>query len=300
MDELDKKILFDLVQNCRVSYQELSRKYGISANAIRRRVLNMEESGEIAGYSLVLSPAMTETNYIFGLMESDGTRGEVEMVADLGASPYIIAAASYSCGTYACVGEYHSAEELLVMGGHIRGVRGILSAELHALVSSRGTRIDLSPLHKRILRPLMEDPRMSIVDLAGATGLTARRVRRLLADLEESDAVKFRALVEIGAASSIPFILRITWDERNVGYDEISSWIQSEFVLNHWETYVSSSEPTIFSLLSAENLPEIQSLVDKMRENEFITSVKTLIGGHHDYFRGIRHAKLEELLGLEE
>ncbi|MHA1863676.1 MAG: AsnC family transcriptional regulator, partial [Candidatus Thorarchaeota archaeon] len=31
MDELDMKILADLVHNCRLSYQELSRRHGISA-----------------------------------------------------------------------------------------------------------------------------------------------------------------------------------------------------------------------------------------------------------------------------
>ncbi len=31
MDELDMKILGDLGSNCRVCYQELSRRYGISA-----------------------------------------------------------------------------------------------------------------------------------------------------------------------------------------------------------------------------------------------------------------------------
>jgi DNA-binding Lrp family transcriptional regulator len=300
LDEIDKGVLFDLVENCRVTYQELSRKYGISANAIRRRVLNLEESGVISGYALVLSPAMTDTHYVFGLIDSDGSRPEAEMVADIGRSPYIIAAASYSCGKYAFVGEYHSAEELLQIGMHVRNVRSSVEAELHAIVGDRGEKIELTPLHKRILRPLMVDPRMSIVDLAAKTGLTARRVRRLLSDFEGSDAVRFRTLHELGAATSIPFIVRLRWDERRASYDDVSRWIQSEFVLYHWETYISASEPTIFSLLCAESLTEMQQLVDRMRDNDFITSVKTMTGGHHEYFRGIRHTKLAELLEMDE
>ena len=34
MDEIDKRILRDLAGNCRVSYQELGNKHGISANAM--------------------------------------------------------------------------------------------------------------------------------------------------------------------------------------------------------------------------------------------------------------------------
>ncbi len=107
LDELDKRILTDLEYNCRISFQELSRKYAISANAIRRRILNLEESGVIYGYSIVLSPEMTETEYMFGLLTTDGSRDEVDLVDEIGSSKNVIAAASYTDGVYAFVAEYH-------------------------------------------------------------------------------------------------------------------------------------------------------------------------------------------------
>jgi len=93
MDELDKKIMADLQKNCRVPYQELSRRYGVSANAIRRRVLNLEESGEIARYSITLSIAMTGSSQLFGILTGDGSRDEIEMIDEMGAHPNISAAA---------------------------------------------------------------------------------------------------------------------------------------------------------------------------------------------------------------
>lgn len=297
MDEIDKGILFDLICNCRMTYQELSRKYGISANAIRRRVLNLEEDGVIIGYSLRLAPAMTDTHYVFGLMTCDGSRNEIDIVAEIGTSPYIIAASSYSCGHYACIGEYHTPEQLLELGRHLRSVESLRDVEMHTLVGTWGEKMELTSLHKRILRPLMKNPRMSIVDLAAETGLTARRVRRLLNELEERSAIRFGALYELGAASSLPFIVRLQWNEKEATYIDIHEWIVKEFVLNHWETYISSSEPTIFSLMSAENLTEVQQLVNRLRENKSIKTLESIIGGHHEYFKGIRHARLDELLG---
>ena len=296
MDEIDKGILNDLVKNCRISYQELSRKYGISANAIRRRVLKLEEDGVISGYSITLSPAMTETSYVFGIVHSDGSPNEIEMVATIGANPHCVAAASYSGGQYCLVAEYHTPQELLEFSTFLRTLDGSESIELHTLVGDPGQKIELSGLHLRILAYLSDDPRMSIVDVATKSGLTARRVRRLLGELETSDAVKFRALLELGAATSIPFIARITWDAKEATYNDIQQWIQKEMILNHWETYVSAMEPTIFSLLSAEDLSEVQRIVGALRTHERIKTVKVMIGGHHDYFRSLRHDKLLELL----
>ncbi|TFF83978.1 Lrp/AsnC family transcriptional regulator, partial [Candidatus Thorarchaeota archaeon] len=172
--------------------------------------------------------------------------------------------------------------------------------ELHTLVGTWGEKMELTSLHIRILKPLMEDPRMSIADLAAKTGLTARRVRRLLSELEECSAIRFTALFELGAATSLPFIVRLKWDEGKATYNDIFQWIVKEFVLNHWETYISSSEPVMFSLLSAENLTEVQELVNQFRVNPNIVALESIIGGHHEYFKGLRGAKLDELLSDDD
>ena len=126
MDELNMKILGDLGSNCRVCYQELSRRYGISANAIRRRVLNLEESGEIGGYSLMLSPAMIGVNRLLCLLTADGFRDEVEMMDEIGSHSGVIASASYSNGIYALVGEYTTNEELLDLTSYFRKIEKLV------------------------------------------------------------------------------------------------------------------------------------------------------------------------------
>jgi DNA-binding Lrp family transcriptional regulator len=259
-------------------------------------VLKLEEDGVISGYSITLSPAMTDTSYIFGVMHSDGSPDEVEMVRTIGADSHTVAAASYTGGRYCFVSEYHTPQELLDFSTFIRNLDGVESVELHTLVGDRGEKIELTGLHLRILAQLHEDPRMSIVDVAAKSGLTARRVRRLLSELENSDALHFRALIELGAATSIPFITRITWDEKQATYDDIQQWIQKELIMNHWETYVSAQEPTIFSLLFADSLSDILALVSKIRTHEHIKTVKLIIGVYHDYFRSLRHDTLLQLL----
>ncbi len=296
LDELDRNILTDLERNCRVSYQELSRKYGISANAIRRRILNLEESGVISGYSIALAPAMTGTDSLFGLLSTDGTRDEVEMVDAIGASRYVLAAAAYSDGIYALVAEYSGPEELHELGSFLRNLDSVESAELHTFIRFWGKKMKLTKTHLRILEPLLDDPRMPVVDIAQKTGLTARRVRRLIRELEEGGALRFSALPELGAATSLPYIVRILWDEKTATYETITEWLQKDYALKHWETYISANEPVIFSLLVADDITDLTETVRSIRQNKHVSSVKVLIGGYHKYFSSYRHQKLVKMV----
>jgi len=296
MDELDMKILGDLGSNCRVSYQELSRRYGISANAIRRRVLNLQESGEIGGYSLMLSPAMVGVNRILGLLTADGSRDEVEVMDEIGSHSGVIASASYSNGIYALVGEYTSTEELLDLSSYFRKIESIEKTEVHQTIVPLGTQMELSRMHLRVLKPLLLEPRLSVVEVSKKSGLTARRVRRLLNQLEESGAVRFQALLKLGAANSIPFLARVTWDERIANYQEILDWIAKSYPLSHWETFVSATEPVLYSLLAVESLIEVNDVTRALRKYEKIQSVKALISKYHKFYPSITRLKLVEMI----
>jgi DNA-binding Lrp family transcriptional regulator len=296
LDELDKKILTDLQYNCRISYQELSRKYGISANAIRRRILNLEESGVISGYSISLSPAMTDTDLLFGLLSTDGSRDEVEMVKAIGSSKNILAAAAYTDGIYALVAEFQGPQQQQEVGTFLRRLDGVEKVELHTVVGSWGSEMKLTKTHLRVLGPLLDDPRLPIVDIAQKTGLTARRVRRLIRELEEGGALRFTALTELGAATSLPYIVRILWDEKVATYSTITDWLFKEYSLKHWETYVSASEPVIYSLLVADDLTDLTETVRSIRKNKHIVSVKAMIGAYHQFFSSIRHENLIKMV----
>lgn len=296
LDELDKRILTDLEYNCRISFQELSRKYAISANAIRRRILNLEESGVIYGYSIVLSPEMTETEYMFGLLTTDGSRDEVDLVDEIGSSKNVIAAASYTDGVYAFVAEYHGPKEQLEIGSLLRRIDSVENSELHTIVRSWGDKMTLTKTHLRVLKPLLEDPRLPIVEVAKRAGLTARRVRRLVKELEDGGGLRFVALLELGATSNIPFIVRIRWNEKNHDYSAILDWLMKEYSLHHWESYISTSEPLLYVLLVADDLTQLTEIVRSIRKSKQVTHAQVLVGYYHKFFSSYRREKLVEMV----
>lgn len=57
LDALDWQILRELQTDARLSFNELSRRVGLSAPAIGERVRRMEEAGVISGYHAEVNPA---------------------------------------------------------------------------------------------------------------------------------------------------------------------------------------------------------------------------------------------------
>lgn len=52
LDKTDIKILKELSRNSRIEYKEISKKLGLSANAIKHRIKNLERDGIILGYTI--------------------------------------------------------------------------------------------------------------------------------------------------------------------------------------------------------------------------------------------------------
>lgn len=296
MDLIDRGILDDLTSNCRTTYQELSEKYGVSSNAIRNRVLKLEESRVIDGYRVILSPAMVGSSMLFGVLRTDGSQDEHDFVSRIGEWRNIVAAAAYTDGNYTLIAETSAPIELLETGSFLRGLKGVQSVELYPLVTDVGKKMDLSSAHLRVLSCLLEDPRMSVVDIADRIRMTSRRVRRLVKELEDSQAVRFTIKLELGAGSSIPFIAQVTWDERGTSAGDIHAWLRKTYPLNFWQLFLAASEPVFFALFAADSMTEIENLALSLRQNPLLRTVKVITGFHHRYFPGLRRSRLEEMV----
>ncbi|MFW9985649.1 MAG: winged helix-turn-helix transcriptional regulator [Candidatus Odinarchaeota archaeon] len=298
MDSIDKGILNHMANNCRITYRELSLKFNISSSAIKKRVKKLEESGIIEGYGVNLSRAMTGTNLLFGFLATDGSQDEQDFVNTLGKQEMFVAAASYTGGHYALIAEYRNSQDLWELGAFLRNFDCVLNIETHQLLSAQGSTMELTKLHLRVINVLLDDPRMSIVDIAEKTGLTSRRVRRLVNELVEGQAVIFRSFNELGAAGSIPFLMWITWNEKETDHNAIRDWLDKTFKLSLWESFISAEAPIMICLLSGEDLTEVDSIARATRRHPHIPTVTVQISKHHRYFPGLSYRIL--LKTLEE
>ncbi|MEV0546114.1 Lrp/AsnC family transcriptional regulator [Nocardia salmonicida] len=57
MDDIDRRILAELLVHARASFQEIGSMVGLSAPAVKRRVDKMVASGQITGFTAQVNPA---------------------------------------------------------------------------------------------------------------------------------------------------------------------------------------------------------------------------------------------------
>lgn len=72
LDSVDIGILRALGENCRVSYQEMSRTLGMTANAVKKRVNKLIDSGTIHNFVVYLSLAMADVEVYLAIVNTEG------------------------------------------------------------------------------------------------------------------------------------------------------------------------------------------------------------------------------------
>ncbi len=277
LDAIDKQLWMELAQNCRYSYQYLADKIGISANAVKQRVSKLLESGFIESWYLSFRPAMINARFAFVEVKTDGSQSEEEMIHTFENHPLIYVVLPLTTGDFILHAEYTDSNSMLEMSSYIRSVEGVTNVMVHPTIAGVGKKMELGSLHLRVLRWLAEDPRASITDLARNTKLTARRVKRLVDELVESDAFDFSFVWNPNAGDSIAFISKLRYDSKETQPDDINRIIQEKYPLEYFYSHVSAIEPIVFSVFLVDHLFDIQKISRQLRKLHGIKSLSTMI-----------------------
>ncbi|MHA2161540.1 MAG: Lrp/AsnC family transcriptional regulator [Candidatus Thorarchaeota archaeon] len=295
MDLTDRKILDELRANCRVSYESLARKLGVTANSIKRRVLKLENLSVIEDYIIVLSHAMVDADPILGLVNPAGSREIDDLMKEIGNYTNVSAVGLDSNGWLVLRVDHVGAQDLLDIGEFLRGIEGVAQVRLHPFPTDRGNKIELTKLQLRVLKELRDDPRMPISTIASRSGLTTKRIRRALQELFDSQAVWFTASININAGPAVRFVLRIVWDNKVTKSREIIEWLQNEFPIMYSTSHVSTAESLIFAVFTSEHIRDAEIIARRLKELPSVRHELTVIPYGMTRFTGLRDKRLQEM-----
>ncbi|MFX0053472.1 MAG: winged helix-turn-helix transcriptional regulator [Promethearchaeota archaeon] len=280
LDTIDKKLILELDENCRATFQELAHKLGMTANAVRKRVTKLVEQGVIEEFVVIMRPAMTGAEFLLALLHTDGLEDDEALLKEMGDYPGVVQTgliASVKGRTYLVFAEYIGAAGLMDLRKFLCGLESVQEVELHTLLRQKGTKIELSKLHLRVLRQLIEDARMSITDIANNTGLSAKRVRRALSDITESGAFWLAARWNLSAGEDTEFYARIEIDERVADREAVDEYLRSNHPSEYWLSFHSAIEPTVFAKFVTEHFRESDEIAKALKNAPFVKSIDVLI-----------------------
>ncbi len=97
IDKTDKKILQTIKKNSRFSYEEIGRRVGLTRNAIKKRILKLEEKGVIEGYKMMVDfKQFNKLSYkIFVKYDNSKISQEKDLLTFIGRRKGILATAKH-------------------------------------------------------------------------------------------------------------------------------------------------------------------------------------------------------------
>jgi DNA-binding Lrp family transcriptional regulator len=297
MDPIDKGILMNLTRNCRTTYEALAQDYGLTANAIRKRVINLVNAGVIEEFTIYLSPAMVGSEHVYVLLSTDGSRGE-DLIDEIGENPNVLLAGFLSTDTCEVYADYVGTSGLSELIAYLRNLEGVIDVRTHFLLEGRGELIEFKKAHLRVLGCLYEDPRMSAAEIASRAGLTTRRVRKVLQQLTDRAAVSFTIRWNPNAADATGFMSEIHYDESLVRGQGILDKIRKHFPDELCVEYsrICAVDPIVFAVFLVDHHRRAEHITHEIRNYSCVSSITTLIPYPTKKYDGLRRRKLREIL----
>ncbi len=300
MDSVDIGILRALGENCRASYQEMGRNLGMTANAVKKRVNKLVESGTIHSFVVYMSLEMADVEIYLAIINTEGMKSEEKVLDIVVEDPHVFSAGRLSDGTCIVFAEYEGSDNVSSLEHFLQEIDGSTGVEIHKLLSPRGKKVDFKPLQLRVLKNLVEDPRMPATELAAKAGLTPRRIRRIIKQLLEGGGLNFVARLNLNAGPGVIYYAQIIWDEEKATHSEVEYWLEKEFTGKYFDSHISVTAPMMFSLFVVDHLRDAEPLSVKISEGPLIKSVKTIFPFPTKKNVRLQRRKLEELLRASE
>ncbi|MBE0527216.1 MAG: winged helix-turn-helix transcriptional regulator [Candidatus Thorarchaeota archaeon] len=299
MDSIDKSILLELDADCRLSYQALADKIGITANAIRKRLDRLIETGVIEEFVVLLKPAMVGSEYLIVLVNTDGTENEEEFIQHLGANINVIQVGQLATGSgrmYFVHCEYIGTEGLKNLGSFFRQLDPVTTIELHTTIASRGQEFKIKRFHLQVLKILLEDARASVSQIAESLGHTSRRVGRAIQEMLDSNAFWFSTRWNLSQGDNTEFYLKITYDEKTSTNETVDAWLQETYPNEYWYAFYSATEPVVFAKFVTNHFRVAREIARVVRTASYSCSVDVLLSYPVTKFPRVGLIKLQQMI----
>jgi DNA-binding Lrp family transcriptional regulator len=263
--------------NCRISCRELAEKYNSSRGVVRKRIKKLVNLGVIEHFTVWYSPAMIDANDVFGHIRLGMNVEREKIHRALEENPMIHGVAPVTNGDIIILAVTIGVDGLADLGSSIRRLEGVEEAELHLIQSDRGKKVDMKKTHLRVLSALVQNSRLSGAEIARRTGMSPRRVRKILNEIMSGGGIVFGIARNPAHGTSLNIYLKTRWDEKKTSYQSIIEKMQQQFPEATWESYPSASDPVLFTRFVVEHIKDLETISNSVAAFDGVKTVETLV-----------------------
>ena len=312
MDLVDKFILGELMANCRVTARSISKKINISPTSVHKRIAKLRRTGGISRGYVFLSLAMLDADYCMCWISTDATEIDENVYREIGRHPAIDESGRVGTRNLYATTEVSDSRSIIDLRNYIQGfdfVQGVNMERIFPITPTRmpdtqkwvyrGKKVTFSKLQRTVLKYLIEDARTPATEIAARTNYSARRIQQIIKELQECGGLYFTVHPKYDVLEQIPFIIRISYDEKKITPHEVVGWIRDKIPAEYWNSFQIVDQPKTFHVFTADNMRRIEQITNLVKDAPFSILAETMVVQSQHHFAGLGHVELCRLLGLE-
>ena len=295
IDNLDMKILSNLLNNCRDSDRQIGQKIGLSGVAVRSRIEKMLKSELIEKFTLKIEPHLLGYNVIYLVTTGQDVNDIVKQVKLVGEPFFVVpCVGGYSACGIVVKGEVE--QKISIIKNLLKQVRilNIFEAE-DAGIESNLTKTDLD-----VIEQLLENPREQIDVVAKNAKISSKTVTRSIEKLQENPAFQFTLTYNPGKIK--PYIAHAVLCVINGNVETMLKALRKQFEGHFMQIpFIAKNQIALF--LYSEDIFEMDEMVQKANSVENVVAVENFmpkkISLPQDWIRnGIKENRKSEKLHL--
>ena len=295
IDNLDMKILSNLLNNCRESDRQIGQKIGLSGVAARSRIEKMLKSKLIEKFTLKIEPHLLGYNVIYLVTTGQDVNEIVKQVKLVGEPFFVVpCVGGYSACGIVVKGEVE--QKIAIIKNLLKQVRilNIFEAE-DAGIESNLTKTDLD-----VIEQLLKNPREQIDVVAKNAKISSKTVTRSIEKLQENPAFQFTLTYDPGKIK--PYISHAILCVINGDVETLLKALRKQFE-DHFMQIPFIAKNQIALFLYSEDIFEMDEMVQKASSVENVVAVENFmpkkISLPQDWIRiGIKENRKSERLHL--
>ena len=269
IDNLDVRILSNLLNNCRESDRQIGLKIGLSGVAVKSRINKMLKSKLIEKFTLKIEPHLLGYNVIYLVTAGQDVNEIVKQVKLVG-EPFFIVPCVGGISACGIVVKGEVEQKIAIINNLLKEVRilNIFEAE-DAGIKSNLTKTDLD-----VIEQLLKDPQEQIDIIAKNLHLSTKTVTRSIEKLQKNPAFQFTLTYDPSKIK--PYISHAILCVVNGSIQNLLKTLEKQFE-DHFMQIPFIAKNQIALFLYSEDIFEMDEMVQKARSVENVISAENFM-----------------------
>ena len=269
IDNLDVRILSNLLNNCRESDRQIGQKIGLSGVAVKSRINKMLKSKLIEKFTLKIEPHLLGYNVIYLVTAGQDVNEIVKQVKLVG-EPFFVVPCVGGISACGIVVNGEVEQKIAIINNLLKEVRilNIFEAE-DAGIKSNLTKTDLD-----VIEQLLKDPQEQIDIIAKNLHLSTKTVTRSIEKLQKNPAFQFTLTYDPSKIK--PYISHAILCVINGSIQNLLKTLEKQFE-DHFMQIPFIAKNQIALFLYSEDIFEMDEMVQKARSVENVISAENFM-----------------------